>query len=126
MAKNGNSIQRDAKGRFLPGQRSPNPNGRPKGAKERFTRDFIEAVANAFEEYGYAALVESATTKPSEFCRMCASLLPKEYLIEQAGTGNWVLNATPALDNTSWMEKHGISQDNQQVIEHDTSARKDN
>lgn len=52
-------------------------NGRPKGVKNKFTRDLQDAIMNAFEIVGgenYLVLV--AEHKPEVFCALLARVLP--------------------------------------------------
>lgn len=116
-------IPRDANGRFLPGYKGK---GRKKGTRNKFKDRFIEDFAAIWNEHGMDALLKMCHEKPGEFVRAAVQLYGPNLDLEGSDGQVWVLNATPALDNSTWLEKHGISQDNQQVIEHSTSTRKDN
>jgi hypothetical protein len=54
-----------------------NPNGRPKGAKDRNTK-IREAFFGVFHELGKEGLREYAGKDPGGFYRVVASLLPKQ------------------------------------------------
>lgn len=58
--------------------KSGNPDGRPKGAKDRFTNKFWTDFYNAWETGGPDALTKVRTDDPSTFVRVAASLMPKE------------------------------------------------
>jgi hypothetical protein len=66
---------------FKPGQ-SGNPAGRPKGARNAFSQDFIHDVHKAWQEHGAAALKMTALTEPGRFLQVCASLMPKDVSVD--------------------------------------------
>lgn len=55
--------------------------GRPRGAKNRLTGDFVTALAKEFEEHGADAIRIVRTERPHEFLKIVASLMPKELEI---------------------------------------------
>ncbi len=62
---------------FKPGQ-SGNPNGRPKGSKNKLTESFWQDMADVWAAGGKAALEKVITDDPAAFVRVAASLMPKE------------------------------------------------
>ena len=69
---------------FKPGQ-SGNPNGRPKGSRNKLSESFLQDALEAWNESGKEALRTMANEKPNEFARMIASIIPKEDTIEHSG-----------------------------------------
>ena len=67
--------------RFKPGQ-SGNPNGRPKGARNRVSEGLLEALAKHFETNGDAAIESVFKDRPHDYLKMIASLVPKQMEIE--------------------------------------------
>jgi hypothetical protein len=59
--------------RFQPGN-----GGRPKGARNRLSGDFLTALANEFAEHGADAIRICRIEEPSTFLKIIASLMPKE------------------------------------------------
>jgi hypothetical protein len=59
-----------------------NPYGRPKGARERFTKAFMDDLAVTWQRQGKPCLDKLAKTDPATFVRVCASLIPKEVKLE--------------------------------------------
>jgi Family of unknown function (DUF5681) len=62
---------------FSPG-RSGNPNGRPKGARNRLGTQFLEALEADFNQFGIQAIALVRERKPETYMRVVADLLPKE------------------------------------------------
>jgi hypothetical protein len=66
---------------FAPG----NPGGgRPRGAKNRLHRAFVQALHADFEEHGPAAIRICRMEDPTNYLRVIASILPRELTIETA------------------------------------------
>ena len=66
---------------FKAGQ-SGNPNGRPKGARNKLTTEFFEDFYGAWQEHGAQALKDVAEKNPKDFVRAAAMLMPKEFEIK--------------------------------------------
>jgi hypothetical protein len=62
---------------FKRGQ-SGNPNGRPKGARNRLGTQFLEALETDFKQFGPQAIALVREKKPEIYMRVVADLLPKE------------------------------------------------
>jgi hypothetical protein len=52
--------------------------GRRPGARNRLGETFVADLANCWEKHGAAALEACATEEPATFCRIVATLLPKQ------------------------------------------------
>jgi hypothetical protein len=59
--------------RFQPGQ-----GGRPKGAKNRLTNDFLTALASDFSEHGIDVIKVVRVEEPATYLKVIASLMPRE------------------------------------------------
>ena len=68
--------------RWKPGQ-SPNPGGKPVGARNRLTAAFLNALAADFDEHGAAAIKECRETKPDAYIKAIAALCPKEVEVKR-------------------------------------------
>ena len=58
--------------------KSGNPNGRPKGAKDKLTNIFWTDFYTVWQSGGRPALERVMNDDPSTFVRVAASLMPKE------------------------------------------------
>ena len=65
---------------FQPGQ-SGNPAGRPKGSRNKLAEAFLADVLNEWETHGAVAISDMREKNPGDFCKMVASLCPKEMTL---------------------------------------------
>ena len=61
---------------------SGNPAGRPKGSKDVITKAFLEDVTEDWGSNGPATLIAAREKNPGDYCRMVASLLPKDLNVK--------------------------------------------
>jgi hypothetical protein len=66
---------------FKPGQ-SGNPAGRPIGARNKLSTDFLADLHNAWREFGPDALARCAKEEPGKFCQIVSNLLPRDISID--------------------------------------------
>ena len=71
---------------FRPGNNA-NPAGRPRGAKNKLHRSFIEALTKDFEENGDKAIRQCRVTQPGKYLALIASTLPREFFFEHNTVG---------------------------------------
>lgn len=67
--------------KFQPGQ-SGNPNGRPKGSRNKLGEAFLEKLLADFEANGIEAIEACRVNSPETYVRVIASILPKEIQAE--------------------------------------------
>ena len=65
---------------WQPGE-SGNPNGRPIGARGRFSQRFVADLTDAWEKRGAAALEQTAKLYPDRFVGICSHLIPKDVSV---------------------------------------------
>lgn len=58
-----------------------NPNGRPKGSRNKLGEAFLEALHSDFEQHGVGAIEACRKEKPDAYLKVLASILPKELKI---------------------------------------------
>ena len=68
---------------WKPGQ-SGNPAGRPKGARNKLSENFLSALADDFDTYGRDIIAKVRETRPNEYLRVVAATLPKRHETESA------------------------------------------
>ena len=61
----------------------PKTGGRIKGARNKISVAFLEAMAADFEEHGAGIIAIVRSEKPVEYLKVAASLLPKEFEITE-------------------------------------------
>jgi len=66
---------------FQPGQ-SGNPDGRPPGARGRFTEQFYRDLAATWASHGKKAMELTAAIEPAKFIAICASLIPRSVQLD--------------------------------------------
>jgi hypothetical protein len=64
-----------------PGE-SGNPNGRPIGARNKLSQDFIDDFHQVWQEEGINALRNAARRSPARFIQVAASLIPQHFTLE--------------------------------------------
>jgi hypothetical protein len=74
-----NNLQRDERGRLLPGS-----GGRQPGSRNKLQGDFIDALAKDFEENGEGVIRIVRTEDPVQWLKVIASVLPREWLMTDA------------------------------------------
>ena len=79
---NPNSAEAGKATRFQPGV-SPNPGGKPAGARNRLQGDFMRELCEDFSQNGRAAIIACRTEKPDVYVKVIASLMPKELEIKR-------------------------------------------
>lgn len=62
---------------------SPNPGGKPVGARNRLQGAFLKALADDFDEHGRKAIEACRTQDPSAYVRAIVALMPKELEISR-------------------------------------------
>jgi hypothetical protein len=84
---------------------SGNPAGRPKGAKNKLSADFVGALQNSFDKDGVDAINELKASNPGEYLRVIVSVLPKDINLDGDIVAS-VINAQPEMSAEEWKEKH--------------------
>ena len=67
---------------FKPGH-SGNPNGRPKGARNKLSERFIQVLCDDFDQAGVELIERLREEQPAQYANVIAKLMPK--LLELSG-----------------------------------------
>ncbi len=62
--------------------------GRPKGARNRFSEDYVEAFAADFEEHGAEVFERVRIEQPGVYLKLAAMLVPKDLDLKHSGDVN--------------------------------------
>lgn len=81
--------------RFKPGNNA-NPAGRPKGSRNKLSESFIARMHADFEQHGDTVIEAVRTESPGEYLRIIASIVPKQFGIEE-GTQDCFLQVWTAI-----------------------------
>jgi hypothetical protein len=68
-----------ASGRFLSGNKR---GGRPKGARDRHSRNFLNAFADDFEQNGVQVIAKVREEQPAAYLKIACDLLPREATLD--------------------------------------------
>jgi Family of unknown function (DUF5681) len=71
------------RGHPFPAGVSGNPNGRPKGARNKLTETFLDIVAKDFAENGAEAIERVRREDPVMYLRIVGSLVPRELIAKR-------------------------------------------
>lgn len=82
MANNKRLAEVSKATQWKPGQ-SPNPGGKPAGARNRLQGDFLNALAEDFSNNGRVAIERTREETPAQYVKIIASLMPKELEIKR-------------------------------------------
>lgn len=63
---------------WTPGK-SANPNGRPKGSRNKLSERFVRALLEDFDQYGDIAIADCRAEDPARYCAIIASIIPKDF-----------------------------------------------
>lgn len=66
---------------------SPNPKGRPKGARSKLGEQFVQALQEDFEEHGPEVIKRVREERPQDYLKVLASILPKELTVNSTALG---------------------------------------
>ena len=93
-------LQTTPRGRFKPGI-SGNPNGRPKGSRNRLTDQVLKSIADDFAQHGAEVLERVRREEPATYLKMIVSLLPRELILQYE---NFRPSEAGTLDDGELME----------------------
>ncbi|MDX0227171.1 DUF5681 domain-containing protein [Sinorhizobium meliloti] len=81
---------------FKPGQ-SGNPQGRPKGSRNKLGEQFINDLYEDWQQHGVVTLARVREEKPDQYLKVVASILPKDLNVN--------INSTDDLTDEQLIER---------------------
>jgi len=82
---------------WKPGE-SGNPLGKRAGTRDKVTAAFLTKLDTAWRKYGTEAMEKTARERPADFCKLVASLLPRDQNLRVASdSDNIFLEALKGL-----------------------------
>lgn len=81
---------------FKPGQ-SGNPQGRPKGSRNKLGEQFISDLYEDWQQHGVVTLARVREEKPDQYLKVVASILPKDLNVN--------INSTDDLTDEQLIER---------------------
>ena len=72
-------MSRAPNGQYLPGT-----GGRRAGSRNKLQAKFIEELAKDFAEHGEGVIKIVRIEKPTEYLKIVASILPKEFIVSES------------------------------------------
>lgn len=83
--------------------------GRPKGSRNKLGEAFLAAMHADFQAHGQAVIVEVRETNPSQYLKVIASILPKQFELDASALGQFsdehLAQLVTALD--AWLAQNG-------------------
>ena len=73
--------RRSEKGQFLKGEPSANPQGRPKGSRNRLAEAFLRDLTADWELHGAETIAEAREERRFDYLKLVSSLLPRNFNI---------------------------------------------
>jgi hypothetical protein len=64
---------------------SGNPHGRPKGSRNKLGEDFVRALYDDFEQHGVAVIAVVRESRPQDYLKIVAALVPKQIETDNEG-----------------------------------------
>jgi hypothetical protein len=98
---------------FPQGNRA-NPAGRSKGSRNRLSGAFLTALADDFEQHGIEAIRITRIESPDIYCRLVASLMPREFTLEDNRLGEL---SDDELDAVIAYTRHRLTNQRELAIE---------
>jgi hypothetical protein len=74
---------------FKPGQ-SGNPNGKPKGCKDKLGEAFVQALYDDFQANGAKAIIDCREQKPEAYLTAISRVIPKDINLKGDGAAAFV------------------------------------
>lgn len=94
--------------------KSPNPNGRPKGSRNKLDELFLKALYEDFKQGGVAAISACRAEKPDVYLNVIAKVLPKQVDVKADSSITDLADGLHAVaEFLSGFAAEGISADTQ-------------